>query len=104
MQADAARKEFAEVNAGLLRGLAERDQQVVHSLDRNSAPSQMKTRSMDHGEHGVERRAREEEEREREEAPLALRAARPDTVGYAGGCDQVGGEMECPHRSRNILF
>jgi hypothetical protein len=30
-QADAARKEFAEVNAGLLRGLAERDQQVVSS-------------------------------------------------------------------------
>ena len=29
----------------------------------------------------------------REEALLALRAAHPRTVGYAGGCDQVEGKI-----------
>jgi len=52
-----------------------------------------------YGEHGVERREREERERgerEREEAPLALRATRPQTVGYIGVCDQAQGVIECP--------
>ena len=37
---------------------------------------------------------------ERKEAPLALRAARPHTVGYTGGCNQEEGEIECPCREQ----
>ena len=33
-------------------------------------------------------------------APLALRAARPHTVGYVGGCDQEEGVIECPFQER----
>jgi len=33
---------------------------------------------------------------ERQQAPLALRATRPHTVGYIGGCDQEEGVIECP--------
>jgi len=55
-----------------------------------------KSRSMYYGEHGVERREREEREGESEEAPLALRATRPHTVGCIGGCDQEEGVIECP--------
>ena len=45
------------------------------------------------------RETERESEREREEAPLALRAARPHTVVYIGGCDQEEGEIECPNAS-----
>jgi len=64
-----------------------------------SPPPQKKSRSMYYGEHGVERREREEREREREEAPLALRATRPHTVGYTGVCDQEQGLIECTEGS-----
>ena len=45
---------------------------------------------------GVEGRARKREiererERKREEASLALRATRPHTVGFIGGCGQEQG-------------
>ena len=43
--------------------------------------------------------ARKQGRREREESPPALRAARPHTVGYIGGCDQEEGGVGClPHR------
>jgi len=38
--------------------------------------------------------------REREEAPLALRATRPHTVGYIGVCDQEEGGVRSPCRQR----
>jgi len=42
------------------------------------------------------------ERREREEAPLALRATRPHTVGYIGVCDQEQGVIDSyqPGRGR----
>ena len=40
--------------------------------------------------------ARERGEREREEDRLALRAARPHTVGFVRGCEQEEGGVECP--------
>ena len=43
---------------------------------------------------------RGERERERDQAPLTLRAARPYAVGYMGVCDQEGGLIECPTRQR----
>ena len=42
-----------------------------------------------------------ERDRERHNRLRALRATRPHTVGYIGGCDQEQGGIECPaHRSR----
>jgi hypothetical protein len=46
-------------------------------------------------EGGVRESARERE-REREEAPLALRATLPHTVGYIRGCDQEQGGVDQP--------
>ena len=37
--------------------------------------------------------------RERDNRSRALRATRPHTVGYIGGCDQEEGEIECPGRA-----
>ena len=34
-------------------------------------------------------------ERERDNRLWALRFARPEAVGYEGGCDQVGDKIEC---------
>ena len=36
-----------------------------------------------------------EREREREEAPLVIRATRPHIVGHVGVCDQEEEEIEC---------
>ena len=44
----------------------------------------------------MERRDREERARKREEVPLALRAARPHTVGSILVCDQEEGVVEYP--------
>ena len=43
-------------------------------------------------EGGTRERGRE---RKRDEAPLALRATRPHTVGHIGGSDQEQGESAC---------
>ena len=64
---------------------------ALESLDADTPPGGgMNTPGS--GVHGLER------EREREHAPLALRATRPHTVGYIGGCDQEEGVIECPSR------
>ena len=40
--------------------------------------------------------------RERDNRLRALRATRPHTVGYIGGCDQEQGEIECIHLPNHL--
>ena len=41
---------------------------------------------------------------ESQQAPLALRAAHPHTVGYIGGSDREQGEIECRCRQRRFCI
>jgi len=43
-------------------------------------------------------------ERERKQAPLALGATRPHTVGYIGGCGQEQGEIESRRAKKHLPF